>query len=114
MRYNQVGIHLQDNTYPWYSKACSELVELCEKVASEIVEMEKLVSHFKVNCSDWASPIVSDLKLDGSVRVSHDFTQTISPVVKRMWHTLPHPDELFADLTQARSFPNWILQDVTS
>nr|XP_040577570.1 uncharacterized protein K02A2.6-like [Lepeophtheirus salmonis] len=102
MKHTQAVIHLQDNARPRYIRARSVPLALREKVAVEIREMEKRGTISKIDSSEWASPIVSVLKPDGSVRVCADFTQTISPVVNKMLHPLPHPDELFADLAQAR------------
>nr|XP_040566429.1 uncharacterized protein LOC121116249 [Lepeophtheirus salmonis] len=104
MNHTQAVIHLQDNARPRYIRARSVALALCEKVDVEIREMEKCGTISKIDSSEWASPIVSVLKPDGSVRVCANFTQTISPVVNKMLHPLPHPDELFADLAQARFF----------
>nr|XP_040575987.1 uncharacterized protein K02A2.6-like [Lepeophtheirus salmonis] len=100
----QAVIHLQDNARPRYIRARSVPLTLREKVAVEIREMEKRGTISKIDSSEWASPIVSVLKPDGSVRVCADFTQTISPVVNKMLHPLPHPDELFAGLAQGQFF----------
>nr|XP_040574637.1 uncharacterized protein LOC121123576 [Lepeophtheirus salmonis] len=104
MKHTQAVIHLQDNARPRYIRALSVPLTLRQKVAAEIREMEKRGTISKIDLSEWASPIVSVLKPDGSVRVCADFTQSISPVVNKMLHPLPHPDELFGDLAQARFF----------
>nr|XP_040575452.1 uncharacterized protein LOC121124362 [Lepeophtheirus salmonis] len=104
MKHTQVVIHLQDNARPRYIRARSVQLVLREKVAVEIREMEKRGTISMIDSSEWAPPIVSVLKPDGSVRICANFTQTISPVLKKMLHPFPHADELLADLAQARFF----------
>ena len=52
----------------------------------------------KVVTSEWAAPIVTYVKKDGSVRVCGDFKVTINPQLEVDEYTLPQIDDIYASL----------------
>jgi hypothetical protein len=57
-----------------------------------ILENEGLLSN--VDTSEWASPIVSVMKPNGSVRIYGDFKTTVNPMLNVDQYPLPRIDEL--------------------
>ena len=58
----------------------------------------------KVQYSDWATPVVSVPKPDGSMRLCGDFKITINPVLQIDQHPLPKPEDLLATLAGGKKF----------
>ena len=52
----------------------------------------------KVATSEWAAPIVTPVKKDGSVRVCGDFKVTINPQLKVEEYPLPRIEDIYASL----------------
>ena len=52
----------------------------------------------KVAASEWAAPIVTPVKKDGSARVCGDFKVTINPQLKVDEYPLPRIDNIYASL----------------
>ncbi|RXN16546.1 putative protein K02A2.6-like protein [Labeo rohita] len=57
-----------------------------------------------VSNSDWATPIVPVLKMDGSIRICGDFKVTVNPVLSADQYPLPLIDDLFAGLAGGQRF----------
>ena len=53
----------------------------------------------KVTHSQWAAPIVTPVKRDGTVRVCGDFKLNISSHIKVDEYPLPHIDKIYANLS---------------
>lgn len=66
------------------------------------LENEGILS--KVDTSEWASPIVPVMKLNGSVRICGDFKTTVNPMLKVDQYLLPRIDEIFATLARGQKF----------
>ena len=58
----------------------------------------------KVDCSDWATPIVPVLKPDETVRICGDFKLTINPYLDVPEYPMPNPEELFTKLNGGELF----------
>ena len=69
-----------------------------DKIGEELNRLEKLGVLEKVEFSDWATPIVPVLKLDGSVRTCGDYKVTINPCVDVQEYPMPTAEELFTKL----------------
>ena len=58
----------------------------------------------KVTHSDWAPPIATVSKRDGSIRLCRDYKVIVNPVLDVDKYPLPQPDYIFATLTSAKMF----------
>ena len=58
----------------------------------------------KVCHSDWAAPIVTVPKKDGSIRVCGDYKVTVNPALEVDKYPLPRPEDLFATLAGGKKF----------
>ncbi|XP_031550150.1 uncharacterized protein K02A2.6-like [Actinia tenebrosa] len=57
-----------------------------------------------VNYSEWAAPIVTPVKKDGSVRVCGDFKVTINPQLEIDEYPLPRIEDIYASLSGGKQF----------
>ena len=60
------------------------------KVEAELTRLEKEGILSKVEYSEWATPIVTVVKRNGSVRVCGDFKVSVNPVLLAEQYPLPH------------------------
>ncbi|XP_060077413.1 uncharacterized protein K02A2.6-like [Ylistrum balloti] len=70
-------------------------------------ELDRLVSAgilTQVQHSEWATPIVTKPKRDGSIRICGDFKVTINPVLDVDQYPLPKIDDIFATLAGGQHF----------
>ena len=58
----------------------------------------------KVNCSEWATPLVPVPKRDGNFWLCDDYKVMVNPALEVDKHPLPHHDELMATLTGGQHF----------
>ena len=71
------------------------------KVENEL-ERDGIIS--KIEMSDWASPIVSVLKKDGSERICGDYKVTVNQVLQVDQYPLPRIDDILATLAGGQKF----------
>ena len=57
-----------------------------------------------VNHSDWAAPVVTVPKRDGSVRLCGDYKVTVNPALDVDQYPLPRPEDIFATLAGGQHF----------
>ena len=70
--------------------------------ALDNLEAEGIIQ--KVTHSDWATPTVTPIKKDGTVRVCGDFEVTINPQLEVYQYPLPRIEEIYANLTDGKQF----------
>ena len=58
----------------------------------------------KVEFSEWATPIVPVLKLDGSVRICGDYRMMMNPVLVVKEYPMQTADDIFAQLNGGEKF----------
>lgn len=58
----------------------------------------------KVEFSDWGTPIVPVLKLDGTLRICVDCKVTVNPASDVLEYPMPMAEELFTQLNGSTSF----------
>ena len=75
-----------------------------DKVTTELDRLENDGNLTKVNCSEWATPVDSVAKKDGSIRLCGDFKVSLSNQLKVDQCPLPRVDDVFASLAGGQRF----------
>ena len=70
----------------------------------ELYRLEREGVLKRVNHSQWAAPIVTVPKKDGTVRICGDYKVTVNPVLDVDQYPLPRPEDLFATLAGGKFF----------
>ena len=97
-------IHLKENVQPKFCKARTVPFALKEAVDKELDRLEAEGVIYKVDCSEWATPVVVVPKADKSVRLCGDYKVTVNPCIEVPQHPLPAAEEIFATLTGGTVF----------
>ena len=66
--------------------------------------MERIGVLEKVEFSDWGTPIVPVLQLDGTLRICVDCKVTVNPASVVLEYPIPMAEELFTQLSGSTSF----------
>ena len=72
----------------WFLISRSQFVKP-RPIAEELNRLEWISVSEKVECSDWATPIVPVLKPDGTMRICGDYKITINPVMDVPQYPMP-------------------------
>ena len=94
---------MDPNTPPRFHRARSVPYAMRDKVEKELKRLQEEGTIEPVEFSEWATPIVPVLKLDGSVRICGDFRVTVNPVSKLDKYPIPKAKDLFAKLSRGGS-----------
>ena len=97
-------IIVEDVAKPKYFKPRPVPYALREKVGLELDKMEAEGTIEKVQCSDWAAPIVTVVKPDKSVRICGDYKVTVNAASKLDNYPIPNTDDLLAEIGGGRWF----------
>ena len=97
-------IHMKEGTKPVFHKHRPVPYALRGKVDNEIDRLETSESTYKVDRSDWASPIVVVPKSDGNVRICGDFKVSVNPHIEDEPYPLPTAEDIFAKLAGKKRF----------
>ena len=89
---------------PKYFKPRPVPYALREKVGQELDKMEAEGTIEKVQCSDWAAPIVTVVKPDKSVRICGDYKVTVNAASKLDNYPIPKTDDLLAEIGGGKWF----------
>ena len=98
------GANDVDGAKPRFFKARPLPYALREKVATELDRLENGGILTKVDWSEWATPVVSVAKKDGSVRLCGDFKVSLNSQLKIDHYPLPRVDDVFASLASGQRF----------
>ena len=90
-------LYLKDIT-PVFVKARPLPLALRQRVEEELSRLQREGVIFKVERSDYGTPIVPVVKSDGSIRLCGDYKITINPLLKDYHYPLPRIEDLFAVL----------------
>ena len=97
-------IHLREKAQPKFCKARPVPYSLKETVEKELDRLEAAGIIFKVDHSEWATPIVVVPKADKSVRLCGDYKVTVNPCIEVPQHPLPCTEDIFATLAGGTVF----------
>jgi hypothetical protein len=97
-------IHIDNQAEPKFCRPRTTPYALTEKVNQEIDRLERSGIIKPVEFSDWASPIVSVVKPDGSMRLCGDYKVTINRVTKVDKHPIPRIRDILSTLSGGKSF----------
>ncbi|XP_061196632.1 uncharacterized protein K02A2.6-like [Saccostrea echinata] len=100
-------IKVEESATPKFCKARVVPYSLRSKVDQELDRLIKTGILSKVEHSEWATPIVSIPKKDGTVRICGDFKVTVNPVLDIDQYPLPKIEDIFASLGEVDSLQNW-------
>jgi len=98
MKNIQARIQIKGNARPRFWKARSVVLARKPAVDEALRELEDEGVVQKVATSEWAAPIVTPAKKDGSVRVCGDFKVTNNSQLEVDEYPLPHIDDIYTSL----------------
>lgn len=74
------------------------------RVEQELARLERDGTIYRVEHSDYGTPIVPVIKSNGDIRICGDYKITINPKLKRDFYPLPRIEELFANLSNGEEY----------
>ena len=89
---------------PWFHRARPVPFALKGHIEEALDQLEADSVLENVTHSDWAAPIVTVAKRDGSIRVCGDYKVTVNPVLDVDKYPLPRREDIFATLTGSKRF----------
>ena len=105
-------LKVKEVSQPKFFKPRPVPIALRDKIASELLRLEKEGIIEKVESSEWATPIVPVLKPDNTVRICGDYKITINPVLDAPEYPLPTAEEVFSKLSGGQKFSKLDLSHV--
>ncbi|XP_028176931.1 uncharacterized protein K02A2.6-like [Ostrinia furnacalis] len=89
---------------PVYVRARPVPIALRARVERELERLEAEGTIYRVDHSDYGTPIVPVIKENGDIRICGDFKVTVNQKLKREYYPLPRIEELFAVLSGGKEF----------
>lgn len=99
----EIRLQITDSE-PVYVRARPVPLALKARVERELARLENDGSIYRVDHSDYGTPIVPVIKDNGEVRICGDYKITVNPKLKRDFYPLPRIEELFACLSGGDKF----------
>lgn len=100
----QAHIKIEEGAKPVFCKARSFPFADKVQIAAELQRLESQGIIEKVTHSDWAAPIVPQVKKSGAIRLCGDYKMTTNTVSKPDKYPLPKVDEILANLSHGEKF----------
>ena len=100
----QAKLHVKDNTCPVFHRPRPVPFAIKGALEDELKRLESAGIIKKMLHSDWAAPIVTVPKGNGSLRIFGDYKVTVNPHLNIDQYPLPKPDDLFAPLAGGQKF----------
>lgn len=97
-------MYLNDNVKSVFSKPRVLPLTLKDKVSNEIDRLINETLLIPVETSDWATPVVSVVKSNGTIRLSRDYKVTLNKFLKIDRYPIPRVSDLSATLQGASKF----------
>ncbi|XP_045459565.1 uncharacterized protein K02A2.6-like [Melitaea cinxia] len=98
-----IRLHLNDKK-PVFVKARPLPLALRERVAAELKRLQREGVIYKVNRSDYGTPIVPAIKSNGDIRICGDYKITLNPILKDFHYPLPRIEEIFSILAGGEQY----------
>ncbi|XP_045511104.1 uncharacterized protein K02A2.6-like [Colias croceus] len=98
-----ITLYVKDEK-PVYVRARPVPLALRARVESELARLEREGIIYRVESSDYGTPIVPVVKECGDIRICGDYKITINPILKRDPYPLPRIEELFASLSGGEEY----------
>ncbi|KAJ0172395.1 hypothetical protein K1T71_001098 [Dendrolimus kikuchii] len=89
---------------PVYVRARPVPLALRGRVEAELDRLQADGTIYRVDYSEYGTPIVPVVKSNGDIRICGDYKITINPKLKRDFYPLPRIEELFAALSGGEKF----------
>ena len=105
-------LHLKPDATSKFMKPRPVAYSLKPKIEAERDKLELQGIVYRVDTSEWATPIVAIPKKDGSVRICGDFKVTLNPVLDGNQYLLPKTEDVFANLAGGEKFTKLDLRQV--
>lgn len=100
---SKLKLHLKDDT-PIFYKARTLPLAMRAPVERELERLQREQVIYKVDRSDYGTPIVPVIKRDGSIRLCGDYKLTLNKVLKDFHYPLPRVEQLFAALSGGEQY----------
>lgn len=100
---SRIQLHLADTT-PVFVKARSLPLALRAPVERELGRLQREGVIYKVERSDYGTPIVPVIKKNGDIRICGDYKVTINPFLKDFHYPLPRIEDIFANLAGGQKY----------
>ena len=97
-------LHVSSDTKPYFYRARLVPHLLRHKIEEELQRLQDQKVIKPVRMSEWAAPIVTVLKPDGTIRNCDDYKVTINRAAKPDVYPLPRVEDLFATLAGGKTF----------
>ncbi|MCG8032935.1 MAG: DDE-type integrase/transposase/recombinase [Candidatus Thiodiazotropha taylori] len=100
----KASLHLKPDVTPKLMKPRPVAYSLKPKIEAELDKLEKQGIIYRVDTSEWATPIVAIPKKDSSVRICGDFKVTLNPALQVDQYPLPKTEDIFSNLAGGEKF----------
>ena len=99
-----VSIRVKPDSVPKFCKVRPVPYAQREAVEEELARLERQGIIEPVQHSEWASPVVTVLKADGSIRLCGDYKRTLNPYCVVDQYPMPRIEDTFAQLAGCKKF----------
>ena len=97
-KYRTQKVAVKPDATPKFCRARTAPYSLHDAIEKDLMRLQQLGIIESIKYSDWATPIVSIPKPDGSVRICGGFKVTINPVLQINKLPIPKPEDLLTVL----------------
>ena len=104
VRAHRAKLHVCPSTMPKFFKPRPIPFAIKDIIGAELDKMEKAGILEKISHSEWAAPIVTVPKKDGTYRICGDYKVTVNSALDVDQYPLPNPTDLFASLAGGQKF----------
>ncbi|CAH2100865.1 unnamed protein product [Euphydryas editha] len=95
---------LKENSTPVFLKPYPLPYNIINVVSDALDKLEREGKIYKVNYSEWASPLVPIKKVNGQYRICVDFKRSVNQNIKVDSYPLPKPEDVFATMAGGEVF----------